>query len=247
MIENILRDPGSIRFGAHEAIDRLSPELAKLANVVPTNAVSAHEYDEQVREIIVSKPKSWILDNGAGFRPTYYDNVVNFEIAPYLTTDVLGIGEDLPFKDECFDYVISNAVLEHVRDPFKAAREIERVLKKGGRVIASVPFLQPYHGYPHHYYNMTRDGLRNLFNGMNVVSHEVKSYHHPIWVLQWITMAYSWGLPEHAKTAFRSLTVEQLIDFNLNGMSEEFVKDLSREKQFELASATFLVAEKPIT
>ncbi|WP_165486580.1 class I SAM-dependent methyltransferase [Methylobacterium sp. GXF4] len=245
VIENLIRESGEVRFGAYHAIDRLSPALAKLANVVPTDAVSAHEYDEQIQEIIVSNPDCWILDNGAGFRPTYYSNVVNFEIAPYLTTDVLGVGEDLPFKDECFDFVISNAVLEHVKDPFMAAREIERVLKKGGQVIAAVPFLQPYHGYPHHYYNMTKDGLRNLFSGLNVVSHEVKFYHHPIWVMQWVAMAYAWGLPDAAQKEFKSMTVDQLINFSLNDMGKDFVASLSRDKMFELASATFLVAEKP--
>jgi hypothetical protein len=26
-----------------------------------------------------------------------------------------------------------------------------------------VPFLQPLHGYPHHYFNMTHMGVRSLF------------------------------------------------------------------------------------
>ena len=41
-------------------------------------------------------------------------------------------------------------------------------MKPGGRIFAAVPFLQPYHGYPDHYYNMTAAGLRNLFADLEV-------------------------------------------------------------------------------
>jgi SAM-dependent methyltransferase len=79
-----------------------------------------------------------ILDVGAGnFAPTYRDDVINVEIVPYPTTDVIGASEYLPFADESFDLVISVAVLEHVRDPFAAARELQRVLKAGRH--ASLP------------------------------------------------------------------------------------------------------------
>ena len=93
---------------------------------------------------------------------TPLDNVVNYEIVDYDTTDVIGLGDTLPFNDCVFDAVISIAVLEHVRYPFACAAEIVRVLKRGGELECSVPFLQPLHGYPHHYYNMTSQGLRHF-------------------------------------------------------------------------------------
>jgi len=37
-------------------------------------------------------------DAGACKKRAYYDNVVNLEIVPYDTTDVLGVGEVLPFS-----------------------------------------------------------------------------------------------------------------------------------------------------
>ena len=49
---------------------------------------------------------------------------------------------DLSFKDETFDLVLSSDVLEHVPDPYKAHREIYRVLKPNGRHVFTVPFYQ---------------------------------------------------------------------------------------------------------
>lgn len=75
-----------------------------------------------------------------------------------------GVGEVLPFKNNSFDALISLAVLEHVKDPWRCVSEILRELKPGGEIICCVSFLQPFHGYPHYYYNMTAQGLKNIFD-----------------------------------------------------------------------------------
>lgn len=46
---------------------------------------------------------------------------------------------DIQYKDGVFDYVISNHVLEHIKDEAKAVSEIKRVLKKDGKWIFSFP------------------------------------------------------------------------------------------------------------
>lgn len=48
----------------------------------------------------------------------------------------------LSFENETFDRVLSADVLEHVPDPYRAHREIHRVLKTGGSHIFTVPFNQ---------------------------------------------------------------------------------------------------------
>ena len=53
-------------------------------------------------------------------------------------------GESLPFPDATFDLILSHEVLEHVRDDRKAASEIVRVLKTGGRAV----IFTPNRGYP---------------------------------------------------------------------------------------------------
>jgi SAM-dependent methyltransferase len=46
---------------------------------------------------------------------------------------------DLPIKDNTYDFILCNHVLEHVLDDNKAMSELYRVLKKGGTGIFQVP------------------------------------------------------------------------------------------------------------
>ena len=182
-------------------IDCLAPELAADAGVVETDAVSSNPYYPEVLDYIAANPDKWILDAGSGLRQTYYENVVNFEIVPYDTTDVLGVGEVLPFQDGVFDLVVSIAVLEHVRDPFRCASELYRVLRPGGHLFVAVPFLQPFHGYPNHFYNMTSAGVRNLFREPLLhVDQYVPPELKPLWVPAWFFALWGAGLPGGAET-----------------------------------------------
>lgn len=49
--------------------------------------------------------------------------------------------EDLTFPDESIDIFISQDVMEHIFDPAKAFREIERVLRPGGAHIFTAPLV----------------------------------------------------------------------------------------------------------
>jgi SAM-dependent methyltransferase len=80
--------------------------------------------------------------------------------------------EKMTFCDGEFDAVLCIEVLEHVADPFAAARELQRVVRPGGRILVTVPFLAQYHGksaashshdaYPD-YWRYTHEGLKLIF------------------------------------------------------------------------------------
>jgi SAM-dependent methyltransferase len=53
--------------------------------------------------------------------------------------------QQLSFADEQFDVVLSSDVFEHIPDPYRAHAEVNRVLKKGGRHIFTVPFYADGH------------------------------------------------------------------------------------------------------
>lgn len=58
---------------------------------------------------------------------------------PYLHEAKIGYAESIPYKDNSFDIVICNNVLEHLLDPEKVFKEVHRVLKKGAVFIAKTP------------------------------------------------------------------------------------------------------------
>ena len=52
---------------------------------------------------------------------------------------IVGDGNNLPFKDDYFDYLVIGEFLEHMEDPEKTLTELFRVIKKGGVLALSVP------------------------------------------------------------------------------------------------------------
>ena len=76
----------------------------------------------------------------------FFRKFKNFKNWTYTTTDLNSPLADikadlcnLPFKDETYDLILCNHVLEHIIDDIKAMKEIYRVLKKGGKAILQVP------------------------------------------------------------------------------------------------------------
>lgn len=89
-----------------------------------------------------------VLDCGAGDRAFPDERVISLEYLDFELPHVFGDGHALPFADEVFDAVFSQAVMEHMRDPYMAAKEIARVLKPGGLIYVESAFLQPLHAVP---------------------------------------------------------------------------------------------------
>lgn len=73
-------------------------------------------------------------------------NVKAAEIASHLANVQTGNVEDkcLDFGEVRFDYIIFGDVLEHLRDPEETVKYCRELLKKDGRIIASIPNLMHY-------------------------------------------------------------------------------------------------------
>lgn len=90
-----------------------------------------------------------------------YD-VLNIAEGPDVT--VVGDIQSCPqIADNTYDVVVCTQVLEHVPNPFRAAAELHRILKPGGRLLLTVPAAYPYHAVPQDYWRFTRDSLQLLF------------------------------------------------------------------------------------
>lgn len=224
----------------------LSPEMRTLYDITDTEKVSSHKHDENAQNLVDAYPDGWILDCGAGKHNVYRDNVVYLEIAPYESTDVLAVAEELPFEDNVFDAVICLNVLEHVKYPFTAAEELARVLKPGGKLYCVVPFLQPVHAFPNHFYNMTSQGLQNLFeNHLTIDKADVLISGHPIMSLTWILRNWMMALDGQTREDFGNMKVKDLIGAPRSYFSQPFVGQLSKKAKFEIASTTAVFATKP--
>ncbi|MBY0322056.1 MAG: class I SAM-dependent methyltransferase [Reyranella sp.] len=75
-----------------------------------------------------------------------------------------GLGE------EAFDLVLCCHVLEHTRDPWRAARNIEGLLKPGGHVFVSAAWSQAFHATPDDLWRFSVRGLMRLFGRLEVVA-----------------------------------------------------------------------------
>ncbi len=113
-----------------------------------------------------------VLDVGGSRSPDYqkyFSNKTVVDITAGPGVDIVASVYQLPFQDGEFDRVLCMVVLEHLEDPIRAIAEMRRVLKPGGKIIISVPFMFPMHDTPGDYWRFTKFGLQKLFsNGWKI-------------------------------------------------------------------------------
>jgi ubiquinone/menaquinone biosynthesis C-methylase UbiE len=92
-----------------------------------------------------------VLDAGCGTFESvnslkrYINNIVGIDIANNNMAEarknnfILATIEELPFKDESFDFVFSLSVLQLLKSDIVALNEFRRILKRGGRLLITVP------------------------------------------------------------------------------------------------------------
>jgi len=157
MAEDLAKWPGA---------ERRRPRLSS-----PTWAVRsslARWLEEQAAELAGGPPVR-ILDVGCGVQPYYpffagvASEYIGIDVVENPAAELLGPVEALPVDDSTFDVVLCTQVLEHCDDPAQAVRELRRVTRPGGRVLASTHGVQVYHPSPVDYWRWTHEGLRRLF------------------------------------------------------------------------------------
>jgi len=115
-----------------------------------------------------------LLDVGCGTKPyrdlcqqaTHYIGVElgKQENRAHKAADIFYDGNVLPFADATFDSILCNQVLEHIFEPTMFLNEIHRVLKPGGILLLTVPFVWDEHEKPYDYARYSSYGLVYLLN-----------------------------------------------------------------------------------
>jgi SAM-dependent methyltransferase len=128
-----------------------------------------------LREILPTL-RGRLLDVGCGEKPygRWLPGVrehLGIDVYPGPRVDhVIAPHEAWPFPDASFDAVLCTQVLEHAVDPGHALEEIRRVVKPGGDVIVTVPFIYGEHGLPFDFRRFAASELTRLFeDGYEIV------------------------------------------------------------------------------
>lgn len=140
---------------------------------------------------------------GSGAAGLYTDpgvEILGTDVYPSNFTKVVSDAHHLPFKDQMFEGVWIQAVLEHVLDPRDVAAEIHRVLRPGGVVYADTPFMQQVHEGAYDFTRFTLSGQRWLFRDFeHLASGPVSGAGTAtLWSIRYLLRAV--GLPEVVAT-----------------------------------------------
>lgn len=79
-------------------------------------------------------------------------------------------------EDDAYDTLYCSQVLEHVPEPERALLQMKRKLKRGGKLLLSVPHLARRHELPHDYFRYTQEGVRALLERTGFEIEEVSTY-----------------------------------------------------------------------
>jgi SAM-dependent methyltransferase len=112
--------------------------------------------------------------------------------SPY--TSLVADAHRLPLRNESFDAVWVQAVLEHVLDPQLVVAEIFRVLRAGGLVYAETPFMQQVHEGAYDFTRFTKSGHRWLFRNFEQIDAGAVAGAGTaaIWSLRYLLRALGW-------------------------------------------------------
>lgn len=134
--------------------------------------------------------KGSVLDFGCGSKP--YENLfINSD--EYIGCDIEASGHNhydskidyffdgkkLPFIDGKFDSVVSFEVFEHVFNLHEILKEINRVTKKSGLLLISLPFAWCEHEAPYDFARYTSFGISDILgqNGFEVIEYKKTTTH----------------------------------------------------------------------
>lgn len=189
------------------------------------------------------EPKASILIIGGGEKGVGTDEIYNSNKIKIISTDVyytenvdfIVDAHYLPFKDNSFDGVWIQAVLEHVLEPNKVVSEIYRVLKKDGIVYAETPFMQQVHEGAYDITRFTVVGHRYLFKNFSTI--KIGGIDGVGTVMTWSIYYFFWSI-------FRSRIFAKLFYLFFSLILNPFDKIADKKSLFDAGSGSYFLGRK---
>lgn len=141
------------------------------------------------------KPEAITIDVGSG-PERLGEEFINVDMFPFPEVDIVSDATTLPFRDNSIDAAVSESVFEHVPDAYKVAGEMIRVVKPGGYIYVSAPFIHPYHASPDDFNRWTISGLKHLFPDIEIIKSGVRSGPWSAFLMflaYWLGVIFSFG------------------------------------------------------
>jgi len=142
-----------------------------------------------------TKQGSTLVDVGSG-PERLGKEFINVDVFPFPEVDIVADATALPFRNDSVDAAVSESLLEHVPDAYKVAREMVRIVKPGGIIYVSAPFIHPYHASPDDFNRWTISGLKHLYPDLEIIKSGVRSGPWSallLFMAYWLGVIFSFG------------------------------------------------------
>lgn len=172
-----------------------------MLNIFSNNYLTRKPIEKSMQKFAQNfSPERKVLDIGCGDKP--YKNFFNchyvgLDSCPETKAEIIADSRKIPCRDNEFDGIILNQVLEHIAETKDTITEIKRILKPGGLCIITAPQTVMIHSTPipslkvsfinfnkdkikfwnEDYYRFTRYGLAVLFKEFRVVDIRPDTYY----------------------------------------------------------------------
>ena len=194
---------------------------------------TVNKINERARVLVIGSGEP-----GFGTKSLWAENGLDvYGVDIYISDTVSTVcdAHNLPFKDEFFDGVWIQAVLEHVVDPQRVVMEIRRVLKPEGLVYSEIPFMQQVHEGAYDFTRFTLSGHRFLFKYFESI--EMGVLGGPSAALSWSFRYWIWSIT-------RSKNIARMANLIFSLLMKPFLYFESQQSKFDSYSGSFFFGRK---
>ena len=110
-----------------------------------------------LNQINPDNDNTFVVNMGSGCESFYkklfkhYKGIIRIGIPHEVEVNAFGDAMKMPIKSSSIDLLISSSVIEHLSNPEKAVKELNRIIKPEGLIYAEIPFIGAYHMAPYDY------------------------------------------------------------------------------------------------